>query len=554
MYLTKKAERIIADESVAKAEHEARRIQSAMRFVFSSPSRRAAFIVSAIFSTFLAFYLWSDNLDAKFGLLDDHQVTSWMGPAKALNYAQAKQIFRSSEAMQPGQSPRYRPVYFFLRVTETYLWRDNAKLWYATRIVLFALASTILFYLGLSHFGLLTGLLLGSLVWTAAYWDSIWSLLGPAETYACVGAFLYLWAVIAVLSASSSDRLRTVAAFVLAVGSLIASGSKENFTILFIPSALIVAFMLKAGTASFAQISAIIASIGFNLFVLNAVVRGTATSGKDIYEQNVSSSRLKKLEVLFNGQDSFWMIVLAALCLSLTVWYLARKRQDLAAIFRQTLLAPVVIVFVLYFVYASQIVFYNGYWDLNSRYAFPGELLYWGAWLVLLYGLERALDRISPSGALSMRKLAVAILACLLVWFGFDANRAFAATNRSNTIKLHAAITRAKTALTANPGSHLILYSATLNDYESIAAIKLYLDYQGLNGRVMFQMADPYSSQQWPKDLAAAIYPHLVEATRGTPGGFIPLRLDPAAGDCYRLQISGAPLKDSCISLGFVLD
>jgi len=345
-----------AAERAEKVAYEARRIQSAMFFLFSSPSKNTSLMIAALVSAFLAFYLWSDNLGAKFGLLDDHQVATWMGPAKALTYAEAKQIFRSSEAMQPGLQQRYRPVYFFLRVTEAYLWRDNATLWYAARVVLFAVCSTVLIYLCLIYAGLLPGTLLGCLVWTAAYWGSIWSLLGPAETYACFGAFLYLWGVVTALSAESSDRLRIAAAYVIAAGSLLASGSKENFTVLLLPSALIIAYMLKAGTASFGSVSAIIASIGFNLFILNAVIRGTALSGKDIYEQKVSSGRISKLQFLFNGQDSFWMIILAAACLGLAAWYFSRTHLDLAVHLRRTLLTPVAVIIVLFLLYASQII------------------------------------------------------------------------------------------------------------------------------------------------------------------------------------------------------
>jgi len=544
------------DLAIEKAEHEARQVGKLSDALFSIPSVSVALIGAAILSIFLGYFLWAENLEAKFGFLDDHQVATWLGPGKSITYYQAKQIFRSSEALQPGTQQRYRPVYFLLRVAETYLWRDNAALWYSSRITMFVLSSLILAFLAIRFFGPLIGILLACLTWTATYWSTIWSLLGPAESYACLGVAFYLLGVVYGLSDSVSARTRTWAIYLMSFGSLLAAGSKENFAALALPTMMVIGVLIARGTAAFGPIVASVASIAFNLFVLIAVAKGTASAGKDIYEQNVNSSRVAKLIFLVNGQDSYLIIFLALAAVCILIYINARRSdsQDWRTVLRARLLTPVSILLALLILYASQLVFYNGAWDPNSRYAFPGELLYWGSWLVLFYLLDRELQIHSPAHAYSLRKLFSLVLAGLIFWYGFENNRAFAAANKLRTTRIQASVDRAGKALSGNPNSYLVLYSATLNDYESIFALKVYLNNKGLENRVMLQLASPYAYQAWPKDLAAAILPHMEQSSKGQLGGFIPLNLDSPPGLCHRLILSGSPPKDACESLGFVLD
>ena len=547
----------VKNGAAEQLEYESAQLERLKNLLFAPPNRAVSFGFASLIALFLSYFLWSENLQAKFGFLDDHQVAAWLGPGRTLTYFQAKQIFRSSEAMQPGEQQRFRPVYYLIRVGEAYLWSDNARLWYSARMVMFSVTVLLTGILAFRFFGLLVGGLLTLLIWTATYWGQIWSLLGPAETYACLAVAVYLWGIVSLFTPGSTSVQQTMAIAAIGLGSVVASGSKENFAALALPTAICTAIVAKKGGALVGRLAVLVGSIGFNLFVLDAVAKGTASGGgKDIYEQSVGASRLSKVWSIFAWQDSFVPIlcVLAAVVMFAAMSAKRENEIEWRQAAWQRMRAPVVTVLTLFLLYGSQIAFYNGAWAPASRYAFPGSLLYWGAWLVLFLAADSELRRISPVNAQSLKVTVAVVLAGSIFWYGFETNRAFAAENKIRTQKIQSAVDRAAQVLQANAKGYLILYTATLNDYESVFAFKTYLDNRGLKGRVMLQLATPYDYQSWPPDLAKTLLPQMTQASNGQLGGFIPLKQEAGAGNCYRLMMSGNAPNDGCNPLGFVLD
>lgn len=551
-------------------------LRLARRCLDAQPSWRSTLLSSALLALLLTAYLWSANLSAKFGELDDHQVAYWMGTAKQLTLSQAWHQLRISEAGEVGLHQRYRPLYFVFRLTEAIFYGPNPQAWYGLRLLLFALCAFVLATLSARVFGLLPGLALSALVWTAAYWGGIWAMLGPAETYACVGCCLALAGAYGLLrglgsSAPLSPAGITASCWLFTIGALIAVGCKENFAAVALPATLALGLLAWRRQLCLARLLPLLVTVAFSVFVLYVVWLGTRNSGTDIYQQSVGLSRIRSLDLLWQGPYSFGSLLLFTLLFALLVSAIVRFRPADGRNIWATLATPLLSVPLLLALYAFQLVFYSGQWDRLSRYALPGELLYWGGWLALAHALLLTLHHFSPLLARLAKLLSLAALLALIAHFGYTANRTYAANNALRTTRLQAAVARATNALKAaaptstdhpaaplapQPQALLVLHTNTLNDYERLFALKAYLDAEGLAGRIVLELAEPLATQDWPPALAATILPDLRNAAAGTHyNGFSCLRLDATpARPCFRLIVNGAPPPDRCTSLGSVND
>src|SRR5262245_38435110 len=80
------------------------------------------------------------NFSAGWGIIDDHEVMAFVGNQGHLGLGQIPQLLGKTEVVKIGQRfPRYRPTYYFLRLLETALWRNDPFFWYAFRVVLFGI-------------------------------------------------------------------------------------------------------------------------------------------------------------------------------------------------------------------------------------------------------------------------------------------------------------------------------------------------------------------------------------------------------------------------------
>src|SRR5260370_42323078 len=104
-----------------------------------------------------------------------------MGPGGCLHF------LAGSEAGHPAESSRYRPSYYFVRLTETLLWGAHPGLWYLARILMFAVACAALLWVLRKYLSVVENAVLVVYIGTLTMWTDIWPRLGPAHTYARFG-------------------------------------------------------------------------------------------------------------------------------------------------------------------------------------------------------------------------------------------------------------------------------------------------------------------------------------------------------------------------------
>src|ERR1035437_9029275 len=93
-------------------------------------------LLQLLFGLCLACALFYPNFSAQWGLTDDHEIIRYVGDDHVLRFSEIPNMLMKTEAGNPwGSKPRYRPVYYSLRLCETALWGDHVFLWYLFRVV-----------------------------------------------------------------------------------------------------------------------------------------------------------------------------------------------------------------------------------------------------------------------------------------------------------------------------------------------------------------------------------------------------------------------------------
>ena len=177
------------------------------------------------------FFIWPIK-DGELGLIDDHEmvaVSFRMKNSEGNYFKKTMQVIAASEVATLGASPRYRPVYYSLRIIKMSIFHDSAAAWFAVNAVLCCLAVAF-FSLAVGKFfpwyfivPAVTACL------SLPMHRDLWARLGPAE----IDAFFFTACFIYALS-SLKDRVCW--AWPLGcVAAAAAIGCKENFLILLLP-------------------------------------------------------------------------------------------------------------------------------------------------------------------------------------------------------------------------------------------------------------------------------------------------------------------------------
>jgi len=114
-------------------------------------------LVMAVCSLLFSFYLWGNNLDAKWGLQDDHEIIETLGPSLNLKASAFWQALLETEIANPGTALRFRPTYSVLRLSEIFFFGASPFNWYLFRMVLFSFFIFLLWLIVDKHTGFVAG-------------------------------------------------------------------------------------------------------------------------------------------------------------------------------------------------------------------------------------------------------------------------------------------------------------------------------------------------------------------------------------------------------------
>lgn len=430
-------------------------------------------------------------LSAKWGLIDDHEILALIGPNSHLPISNFIQAISSTELSWNSVLTRFRPSYYFLRISEAVFWGKDAQLWYGFRMAIAIFCGISLAKLSIILVGPFIGFgfILFSL--TPSYWADIFAKAGPSEVYAVLGC-----AILALYFSSKINQFRYSAydGLILSLGIIISVGAKENFLFLsVIPLYILIhkRFQKTIGSIFFLGISLLF--IAYIVVSLYLRFRGV---NHDIYQNEISLiSRILLFKSFFLQKNIIAWTLLFLLCLFIFLITYSRfislsniQKFKLKIAFNKFFKWQ----FLLFSLYASQYIFYFGTWgDSSARYYFPATLLFQFAILLTIsYLLE--FDNI-----LRIKNLNPAILqfTFLLLFLlpsvdKFFDNRHLSQHHSQISIDFDKKFNSIANFLEVNPTVPLIIVSYRPSDYESIFAINRFLYSEGIPNRLGIMLGE----------------------------------------------------------------
>ncbi|TGL98127.1 hypothetical protein EHQ76_13950 [Leptospira barantonii] len=415
-------------------------------------------------------YLFGPNLKAQWWLIDDHEIFYFLKtekkPSSWLDFFGI--LIDQTEVGQFGSSSRYRISYYSLRLIETILWKDNVFLWYAFRMGIAMLFSFSILRIFTRYFSLAISILFLLSVFSFRYWSDIFSRLGTGEVYAVLGVALIL---ISLTEYDFRNKNQLWIYIFIFLGVVIASGSKENFIVLILLPISIL-FIERSQSSNWSKRSILICSILFNLVTFTSLYLFFNKSKVDVYGNSVLlSDRISMLLTRFENEFVLNMVALIGGILSFgSLFYIREKRNIISPV----LAIPFVFLGILLF----NILFYNGIWPTQSRYDFPGILVYQAGLFLLLYLNFESFLKFTNIQFDTMKLPVQGILMLLLVSFvsikGMNNLQKDSRANMKRTISFQTSLNEIKSDSTSDT---IILYVHQALDFEPVDSFIRFLNY-----------------------------------------------------------------------------
>jgi hypothetical protein len=512
---------------------------------------RAARLAALAAAGFLAVYLLAPVVANNWDLIDDHEIISLLDKSPHHGLRWFFSLLIETEAGKPGLNPRYRPTYYFLRLLETWVYGGHSIVWYGARVAMFGVALTLTLWLLQPVLSLAENLCLIFCFATFPWWIDIWGRLGPAETYAVFGLPLYALGFVRALQATERGELRSrpyvTSGVMLLVGGSICAGTKENFLLLALPSAFVLA---RAGLPAprRALAAASLAHVLFCVFVGVSVVIGIHRFGH-VYLEDVSP--INRAHLLRDWTFRVWadcgkyvLCGLAAVFVTVAL-LLGRGRKAAARGVALVAVKALLALTLLAAAYLSQVVFYNGAWPpalgpyCCGRYSFPGMLippltLYVGYWCAVRVAEAAGVPALLVALA---RLAAVAVVAVAIHGQGFPIRQQAAPLVARRAVfqrNLDSIVRSSK----ANPGQPIILVVNAPGDYEPVVSVALFLNHYHVDGPIYLAAHLP-SPTAFP---AGSMLRSLIEGINQMSKNGRPPRIEPwvyPSGPCLGVGFHG---------------
>ncbi len=448
----------------------------------------------------VSFVLLGPLLNSKIALVDENDIPQYMGKAGEVKISQIPAIvWGKTEVGEFGKGPRFRPVYYLVRVTETALWGSEGAYWYGFRIFLFGIVIGGLWWLCIQAAGPILGSVVVAFTLSFRMWDDIWARsTGPSEQYAAVGFVLFaIGAWLFVKRWQDGTSLRS-AAVLLAAGGIIAMGSKENMLFLEVPLAVtLLAGLWRRRLDALSAIVLILSLVAGAWIASSIAFYFTTAKIEDIYGNTVGARLL----------TSKWMIVTygATVAVILTIcltdrailrYFGKEKRLQYRAISRKCLICYFAVVLVFVF----QLIFYTGQMPTGGRYDLPGVLALPALLLLLCASLSETAGLFVPYG--TVRRIVGSMLALGLLIYMARANwtmPAAVAANVERTTVFDASLRQTRLRADEKPDWPIVVASFNPWDAEVVQTLGVLFIAKGIvNPRFLVHVGNIDSESRTP--------------------------------------------------------
>ena len=480
-------------------------------YINSIKYKKILLYLGTIISIIVPLVLFVNNLFAKWWLIDDHGLFSYF-ESEGKNYELNDFIhflFNKTEFGKFGQSARFRPSYFFLQLTELYIFGLSPLYFYSVRLLIAVLFSVALFFNLNKFLNVFISFLLVLVIWTLPFWSDVFSRLGPAEIYGTLGFTFIL------ISYILNPRMAFLNSILRMFGILILIGSKENF-ILFIfvsivelwklyntrDSELILYsnffpfknFRYRIQTTKLILFSIEFVPILFSFYIILSLFLYFSTNSNDIYGNNTSIPERLHLYIRYIQEIHFLIITILSLIL---FFYSSVFRK----FFKKNIYLILIIFFCL-FSYVFNFIFYNAKWPTSMRYDFPGVILF-PIGVILFFALFLRVLRISKQIQLF---ILLTLVLLNLNFTGLQINFKSSIENRNRTVAFTTFIKEITGILKLNPNADVVIRIGSPWDFEPHRSLLTFLKYYNINNRILIKVDSIPPSNNFEKQLLAELY------------------------------------------------
>ena len=508
---------------------------------------------------FIALYSWSPLLDAKWGLVDDHEIITFVGMDERLPPSRFIDSLNRTELNSSSTMTRFRPSYYVLRAIEAMVWGKAPSLWYGFRITVAVIFSFSLAYVSLSFAGSILSIGFLIYVLSAPYWADIFARAGPSELYAVLGITLIFFSIGRLKYKAPASLFQVCG---LVCGVIIATGSKENFLFLiFIPLFLLYSRQVKIRSVSGLLL---IISVLYIIWIGLTIYFRLKSANGLIYGLNESAAHIGMLSMLkLIGSFLLQPVVVLWIMLSLVTWCFIRVATCLDRFARGSTHLGISVnsrVFIvvqlsLLTIYASQFLFYSGTWPYVSalgRYSFPGVLARDCAFLAIVCAIVGSVHRLGASRQFVLKfqaaatvSLALLAMAPFIILPNYVSNRNAVLSITAETNMFSKKYIVIVDFLRNNPDVSIIINSHSFSDYEPIFSIATFLHFSSVKNKIAVnaQGLDLQNYADRPNEFGLASAIHNL-ASQGDDQRFVPFNAVDQSS-CISLGMSGPYLK-SC--------
>ena len=500
--------------------------------------RRWKIPLITVFITFMVLSVYSPNLTAQWGVIDDHEIMTYLGTDAKMSFAELPGLFQKSEAFLPGVVLRYRPVYQLFRLFETALWDDHPQAWYATRLVMFIFFLVVVWWATSKIAGDIGGGIFTFFVFSYDFWRDILARLGPSEAYVVLGLglFILFFTKIWLVTPKANPSWKSWMGLVL--GSLIAIGSKENVMVLVVPIICLLVWIIAHRRITKASIVSFCVMISFTMFVGWAVFSATAKAGHDVYAQSTqASNRVQTLLVSIKTHQSKKILTTLGVAGVLFAFTLLKHRDRKLLTIELTFVAGLLF---LLFIFVSQFVFYNGNWPDHNRYDFPGLLFEVGYYLLGIWYLIQLLQWLKlPKELTNGVKWGILCgVMALAIMRGLVSTLVDVKLNAQRTQAHTSHIKKVAAQLKENPEIPFVIESHNVWDYEPVFSTKIFLRAQGVTNPFYLRLHG-YTSKSVSIGLEQQLATQLEEISLKGNDSYRPLSEFNSTNSCFSLFLSG---------------
>ena len=344
------------------------------RLLFPQSRAGAFFAIIVISGVFSLLLTGAQIFRANWGLIDDHQIFTFLGPDLKLPASEIWSTLLTKTEVGQLQG-RFRPSYYLITVVETSLFGPDVHLWYIRNSVAFALFLSGLWWTMSRHVVAWLGGAITAWIALLPLWAGIWSRLGPSEIYGAAFVGIMLFAADAILF-SDSPSARRLGAIVLTLAALGLAGLKETFLPLAAGGAgfvLVLAGIQRRLSQWLIAALALVILIGAATIAL-VVAKELGGSGVDFYEKPVGlgTTLMHAIIGIFDALlRTWWVWVLPIVFLQLLNVLPRKPWIDWISESRLAFAGYALLVLM----YAAQCGLYRISFPHNSRYDFPAMLL-----------------------------------------------------------------------------------------------------------------------------------------------------------------------------------